>query len=133
MSQENVEIIRRAYEAWNRGDFDGTIAYIDPDVDWGFEGASRFPGTEASYHGHEGVREFWRLFIEPWEEFRIEIERTYDAGEAVVLFVTFHGKIGGMELREPFAHVVWVRNQMCVRLRSFDDRKAALEAAGLSE
>jgi len=133
MSQENIEIVRRAYEAWNRRDFDETIAHIDPDVDWGFEGASRFPGTEASYQGHEGVREFWRVFIEPWTDFRIEIEKTYDAGEAVVVFVVFHGKVGGIELSEPFGHVIWVRDHRCVRFRSFDDRKAALEAAGLSE
>src|SRR5687767_12414186 len=97
-------------------------------------GATRFPGTKGTYHAHDGVREFWRIFIEAWEEFRIEIEETRTEGDRVVAFVRFHAKAReGLELETPFVHLAEFREGEVVRFRSFDDRAEALEAAGLSE
>ena len=134
MSQENVEKVSRAYSAWNRRDFDNAIADADPDIEWTMIGATRFPGTEGTYHGHDGVREFWRVFIEPWEEFRIEIEDTQETGDLVVAHVRFYaGAREGLELEALFVHLLDFRKGNIVRFRSFDDRAEALEAAGLSE
>jgi uncharacterized protein len=133
MSQENVEKVSRAVDAWNRRDFDGAIADADPDIEWTMVGATRFPGTEGTYRGHGGIREFWRVFVEPWEEFRIEIEETRAEGDLVVTFVRFHAQArGGLNLEAPFVHVYDFREGNIVRFRSFDDRTEALEAAGLS-
>ena len=97
-------------------------------------GATRFPGTQGTYHGHDGVREFWRVFIEPWDEFRIEIEGTRATGDLVIAFVRFYAKAReGLELEAPFVHVGEFRSGKMIRFRSFDDRAEALEAAGLSE
>jgi ketosteroid isomerase-like protein len=134
MSEENVEKVFRAYSAWNRRDFDAAIADADPEVEWTMVGTTRFPGTAGTYHGHDGVREFWRVFIEPWEEFRTEIEGTRATGDLVVAFVRFHAKAReGLELEAPFVHLLEFREGTIVRFRSFDDRAEALEAAGLSE
>jgi ketosteroid isomerase-like protein len=134
MSQENVELVRRAYDAWNRRDFDAVIALIDPEIEWTTIGRPRFIGTEVTYHGHEGVREFWRLLIEPWTEFHIEVEGTRAAGDLVVAFVRFHGKAReGPELEAPFVHLLNIRQSKAVRFRAFDNRAEALEAAGLLE
>jgi uncharacterized protein len=134
VSRGNVEKLLRSYEAWNRRDFDAAIEVVDPEIEWTMIGASRFPGTEGTYHGHDGVREFWRVFIEPWEEFRIEVEGTRAAGDVVVVFVRFHAKAReGLELEAPFVHLSEFRRAKVVRFRSFDDRAEALEAAGLSE
>jgi ketosteroid isomerase-like protein len=134
MSQENVELVRLGYEAWNRQDFDTAIANIDPEVEWTFATGARPPGADASYHGHAGVREFWRLFIEPWQEVEIEVEDTRTTGDLVVAFVQFHAKArDGLEVDAPFAHVFTVRDGKTVRFKSFDDRAEALEAAGLRE
>jgi ketosteroid isomerase-like protein len=75
MSQENVEKVLRSYSAWNRRDFDAVLEIGDPEIEWTMFGTTRFPGTDGTYHGHDGVREFWRVFIEPWEEFRIETSK----------------------------------------------------------
>ncbi len=134
MSQENVETVRRAYDAWNRRDFDAVIALADPEIEWTMFGTTRFPGTEGTYHGHDGVREFWRLIIEPWAELHIEIEGTRAAGDLVVAFVRFHTKARqGLELEAPFVHLVDLRDGTVIRFRSFDNRAEALEAAGLAE
>ena len=134
MSREIEEKVSRAYNAWNRRDFDNAIADADPDVEWTMIGATRFPGTEGTYHGHDGVREFWRVFIEPWEEFRIEIEKTRATDDLVVVFALFHaGARDGLELEARFVHLLDFREGSIIRFRSFDDPAQALEAAGLSE
>jgi len=134
MSEENVEKVLRAYEAWNRRDFDAAVEIGDPEIEWTMVGTTRFPGTEGTYHGHEGVREFWRVFIEPWAEFRIEVEETRAAGDLVVAFVRFHAKARqDLELEAPFVHLLEFRDDKVIRFRSFDDRAEALEAAGLRQ
>lgn len=135
MSQdENVATVLRGYDAWNRRDFDAAIEIADPDIEWTMVGATRFPGTQGTYHGYEGVREFWREFIEPWEEIHVEIEDTRAAGDLVVAFVRFHAKAReGLELKAPFVHLLDFRDGKVIRLRSYDDRAEALEAAGLPE
>jgi ketosteroid isomerase-like protein len=134
MSQENVERVLLGYGDWNRRDFDAVVEVFDPEIEWTMVGATRFPGTEGTYYGHDGVREFWRLFIEPWAEFHIEVEETRAAGDLVVAFVRFHGEAReGLELEAPFVHLLDFRHGRVVRFRSFDNRAEALEAAGLSE
>jgi uncharacterized protein len=133
MSEENVEIVRRGYEAWNRRDFDTAIADSDPEVEWTFATGARPPGADASYKGHARVREFWRLFIEPWQEVEIEVEDTRTSGDLVVALVQFRAKArDGLEVDAAFAHVFTVRDGKVIRFKSFDDREEALKAAGLS-
>jgi uncharacterized protein len=134
MSEENVERVRRAYDAWNRRDFDVVIEVVDPEIEWTMVGGPRFLGTEGTYHGHDGVREYWRLLIEPWDELDIEIEETRAAGDLVVAFVRFHAKAReGLEVEAPFVHLLDFRHGTLIRFRSFDNRAEALEAAGLEE
>jgi ketosteroid isomerase-like protein len=129
-----VERVLRAYEAWNRRDFDVAIEVADPEIEWTMLGATRFPGTEGTYRGHDGVREFWGTFIEPWDEFRIEVEGTRGTDDLVVVFVRFHATAReGLELEAPFVHLAEFRRDKMIRFRSFDDRAQALEAAGLRE
>jgi ketosteroid isomerase-like protein len=135
MSEENLErLLRNSYDAWNRRDFDAAVEIADPEIEWTMIGATRFPGTQGTYHGHDGVREFWQMFIEPWEEFRIEIEEMRRSGDLVVAFVRFYAKAReGLELESPFVHLSEFRDGKIIRFRSFDNSEEALEAAGLSE
>lgn len=62
MSQENVEVVKRAIDAFNRRDLDAAVRYTHPDVevDW-----SRSQGVEAGiYRGREMTRRFWSTFLE---------------------------------------------------------------------
>jgi uncharacterized protein len=134
MSEKNVEIIRRGYEAWNRRDFDQVLEVADPEIEWTFAGAARFPGVDAVYHGHEGVRRFWTTFIEPWEQINIEVEELRDSGDFVVASIRFQA-VGrdGLEVDAPVMHVFTFRGSKIVRFEAFVDQEEALEAAGLSE
>ena len=61
MSQENVELARRAYDAFNRRDLDAFLAIADEEV----EAESRLGAVEGGYHGHEGLRRWWNDFLGP--------------------------------------------------------------------
>jgi len=133
ISEEIDEQVRRGYDAWNRRDFDAVLATYDPEIEWTMVGTTRFM-TESTYHGHDGVREFWRLLIEPWAELHIEVEGTRTAGALVVAFVRFRARArDGLELEAPFVHLLDFCAGKWIRFRSFDNRAEALEAAGLSE
>jgi ketosteroid isomerase-like protein len=74
MSEGNVEIVRKAWEAWSRADMAALFEFYDPEVEWDMS-HSYIPDMGV-FHGHEGIRAFFRewgaFFAEYWakpEEF----------------------------------------------------------------
>jgi ketosteroid isomerase-like protein len=108
MSQENVEIVRAALEAWNREDWDATFQDAPP----GFElDASRAVGP---MHGVFKLDEFRRVlveFAESWESVRVEPHEFIEAGDRVVVPWTMH--VRGREGIEAAARVavVWTTTE----------------------
>jgi ketosteroid isomerase-like protein len=103
MSQENVEIVRGLHEAFARGDNDTPFSVYDPEIEWDMTRLP-LPGEESVYHGHDGVRRYWRAWLEPWEFIDAPIERFVEAGHNVVtLFgpMTGRGKRSGVEVEFP--------------------------------
>ena len=87
------------------------------------------------YDGLEGVRGFWRDWLEPWEDYEIEYSEYIDAGDAVVLVFrqAGTGRGSGVRIEREFFGVWYLRDSKVVRFRLFESRGQALEAAGLSE
>jgi ketosteroid isomerase-like protein len=85
MSQENLELVRRVYEGWARGDFsEGDV--FSPDVefempDWPHSAGSR---------GLEGMRSIWQATLGAWDDFRAEPDRFIETGRHVVVFTHVH-------------------------------------------
>jgi ketosteroid isomerase-like protein len=52
MSQENIEVVRSAFAAWNRGDLDAWLETFHPRAEWRTSGA--FPGFKPAYYGDDG-------------------------------------------------------------------------------
>ena len=133
MSQENVELVRQGYEAWNRGDLEWQLDHIAPDHE--FQTAQLFPDTEAVYRGRRGWRQFWNTFREPWETLLVEVQRIEPIGEDRVLALyRFHGRgRDGVEVALEYANLITIENGLATRNVAFADWDQALEAAGLSE
>jgi uncharacterized protein len=134
MSQENVESVRRGYEAFARGDLDAVLAVLDPDVDWR-PAIAPILGVE-TLRGREGVRKFFTEdLFEGFDEFRAEPLSFEDFGEAVLVMVRYtgRGESTGLELDQIFATVYTLRNGRTVTMKDYPTRATALEAAGLSE
>ena len=135
MSEENVEILRRASEAFRRGDWMAATEPVHPEIEMD---ATRVPVPELArvYRGPEEVARFWLQWLEAWGDQEYE-EEWIDAGDQVVMWVTGHrlsGRGSGVEVAlPPYAWVVRVRDGKIVRSTMFMDKAEALEAAGLSE
>jgi ketosteroid isomerase-like protein len=132
MSQQNVELVRRGYDAFNRGDMNAAFELFDPEIEWS-EGTD-VPEPQL-YHGHDGVRRQQQRFRESWESFSIEPEEFIEAGDRLVVIVKLagRGKGSGIDVETRGAHVWTVRAGKAVRLEMYLDTATALEAVGLSE
>ena len=134
MSQENVEIVRRFFEAWNRREEETQTEAFAPEIEFRTAGLASPVGLDAVYCGHAGLRKFTQEFRESWEQLFADPERIVERGEQVVVLVRLRGKgRDGIEVERPFAHVWTMRGGRAVRIDGFADPQKALEAAGLSE
>ena len=134
MSQENVEVVRRFYEAWNRREEETQTEAFAPEIEFRTAGLASPVGLDAVYYGHAGLRKFTQEFREPWEQFFVDPERIIDRGEQVGALVRLLGKgRDGIEVERPFAQVWTMRSGRAVRIDGSAGQQKALEAAGLSE
>lgn len=138
MSRENVEVVRRVYEAARRRDAATVLALYHPEVelDPSRLGVAGLPGLGGGlYHGHEGLRNFFREWHEAWDSIEYDYEELIDAGEHVIAVVTRHarGRASGVEVESPFALVWTIREGKVIRVVWFLTRGDALEAVRLPE
>jgi ketosteroid isomerase-like protein len=134
MSQENLKIVREAFEAFLEGDQEKTAQLVDPEVEFHGTVGGLQEGQVA--HGQSEIDQtFEAEDLEAWEERRLEPEDFIDAGDDVVVLLHEYrrGKGSGIELEAKTAAVVAVSGGRVVRIQGYMDRDAALEAAGLSE
>jgi uncharacterized protein len=133
MSAENVGIVRRLYEAWNRADYSTALELIDPEIEVEYHGV--MIDKEASYRGHAGVRELLESTYENFEDYRVDVGEYIDRGDQVV--ASLHQRAAGTQSGVPVevrnAHVWTLRDGVAVRWRICRSKAEALEAVGLSE
>ena len=134
MSRENVEKLRAAYEAFSRGDFDGFLRYVDPDVV--LNPGVTAPDAQAQYLGRQALREFFvTIAAGPWEAVIVEPQEMIETEDGRVLCVErwrFQGR-DGLELERKLSSLFTFREGLIVRIDGFTDRAEALEAVGLRE
>jgi ketosteroid isomerase-like protein len=133
MSQENVEIVRAALEAFNRGDVDAVVADAAPDLEYVATGA--IPGAGGVYRGPEGFRRFLETFWGEFADARTELHEFIDAGSRVLVSQTLRGrgKQSGVEANWPVWQLWTLRDGKIVRGRGYTSRQEAVDAAGLTE
>jgi len=133
MSQENVEIVRRAFAEFEQGNFWVPEAF-DPSVriEWldplGVVGVSETVGLER-------LGTTLRTWFESWDRLTMTAEQLIDAGDQVVVVAVWHGrgKTSGATTEWRFGQVWTMREGRAIDLASYRDPAEALEAAGLSE
>jgi uncharacterized protein len=131
MSRENVEVVRRAFEAYARGDVETMLEALDQEVEW-----KQFEEPVPVY-GRDGVRGALRRWDETWDHLQVEAEEFIDAGEFVVLLIRFRGlgRASGVPVEQSSYHVFTVRDGKVARMFEYGpgERAEALEAVGLRE
>src|SRR5581483_1633473 len=123
-----LEVVQRSYAAFARGDLDGVLGDLDPDIEWVQAQGLPHGGT---YHGIAEVRRniFEPLDAEWWDEFTADPDEFVDAGDEVVVLGRYRGvaKGTGKRLDVPFVHVWTFRDGKATRFRQF------LDTAGWNE
>ncbi len=133
MSEENVELVRQAFEAFNEGGADAAEVFYDPAVVLD-NSQSPFPDAGV-YRGLESVRKWFEGLAEAFGDISYEVEAVRDLGDqvAVSLRVRGSGPHSGIDVDYRFAPLITMRDGKIVRVDRFTDLPEALEAAGLSE
>jgi ketosteroid isomerase-like protein len=128
MQAETRERIKGGIAAFNRGDIDGMLAPIHPQVE--FEPLRAvLDGTV--YEGHEGFRRWLGDMADDWEDFHLELLEIRDLGEDRVLVeavLRARARMSGVEIEGPAVWLCDLRDGMIARLRFYKDSGAALEA-----
>ena len=134
MSQENVEVVRRMFQAFADEGLDGYAEFWGPDIDWrAAEGAIDDVGE---MHGPIAVRRCVQDWIDTFDDFSVAVEELRDLGDDRVLSIQRlkgRAKLSGAETDLRFAVVSTVRDGKVVRGREYLSVEDALEAAGLRQ
>jgi ketosteroid isomerase-like protein len=125
VSSSNVEIVRKAFEAWARRDFEAALALADAQV------VLHDPGrTGATFRGHDQLKRFWEEWLEGWDEYRVEPKEFVEEGDEVFVASDQTGRasLTGIEVTQDLFQVFKLRDGVLVELRIYADRAPALDS-----
>jgi hypothetical protein len=128
--------ISRAYAAANRRDFELILTANDP-RSYEYHPSVDFlpPDMDAVYYGHSGYRQFWRNWLDAFEDIRWDPEELLELGESALVTTkqSGHGSGSGVAVSEPVFQLFTFRRGLVIRQQDFASRSKALEAAGLGD
>jgi len=131
MSQETVEIVLKAVEAWNSEGVEPLLEFYTEDVIW-----FPFPDSPDSadgFRGHDGIREVMAGWSNSFDEFTVATTEVRECGEKVVWLGEISGRIKGspVPVNQPMSSVAWdFRDGKIGRARFYPSWEEALEAVG---
>ncbi len=132
---ENADTMRRGFAAFSRGDWDGLLAEIDPEIEWHlvFE-LPDLPPDKKVFHGHDELRTLFDAFRSVWDELTLEVEEILHEGDdLLILRVLFQGRGGasGIEVDRHLFLVQELRGGKLLRQFPFETEAEAFAAAGV--
>jgi ketosteroid isomerase-like protein len=134
MSEENVKIVHRVVEAWEKGDFVAAAQMFDPEIE--FETFMPDADENVTTSGTHGLAAFMRDWLAQWRDYRIAGDEFREVGTDTVLASVRQlatGKHSGAVVEGPGYCVFGIRDGKVISLGLYYDREKALKAAGLSE
>jgi ketosteroid isomerase-like protein len=113
---DNAELLLAGFDAWNHDDCEAWLALLAPGIE--VHTAGVFPDLALVYSGHEGAKRFWRQLREPWEVFRIDVERVEAEGDLAAAAVRFRatGIDSGVKVDMRFGNAIRVRDGLATVL-----------------
>jgi ketosteroid isomerase-like protein len=131
MSQENLEVVRKVYDAWARSDPSQAFDYLDPEVVW--EAIEDAPDA-GTYRGHSGVKRYMNDWLQDFEDFAFEFGQPVEVDGRLVLeqWGRNTGKGSGLKTEIHYAAAYTFRRGKVLTVKEFNTYAEALEAAGPS-
>jgi ketosteroid isomerase-like protein len=133
MSEANVEIAKRALDAFNRRDVDAFMEFTTSDFELFPAMAGAVVGS--SVRGREGIEMLFGEIRDIWEEQHVIADEFRDLGDRVLVLgrIVGRGRASGIPVETPVATITDFRDGKMARVRTYLDHGEALRAAGLSE
>jgi len=128
MSGENVEVVREAWDAYARGDYDRIAGFHDPHI-------VVVTLEDGALYGNDAVLANYQRWDEAWEGAKTTLEEVIGHGDRVFVAARFHarGRASGVEVETRLYEVYTVRDGKVLRIDEYATRDEAIEAAGLRE
>lgn len=129
MADRREELVRRGWDAWERGDPEAAIALYAPDV---VVYAPPEIGNAGTFQGVQGFLEWAAAWYEAWETFEQELLRVELIGETHVIADTLQtgkGRGSGIEVERQASWVYDVRDEQLVYMALYWDRERAVASA----
>jgi len=126
MSEADVELTHRAYEAFNARDWRAFSELMHPDI----EVQSRLVAMEGAYRGEEGLRSWRDAIMGFLPDYTVKIEEIHDLGDVMLVrsLGTGHGASSGTPIHDPFWHALEWKDGLCVWWRNCSTEAEAREA-----
>ena len=131
MSQENLEIVRRAMDAYNARELTAYLAEISDSVRF----QSRFSAIDSViYNGHADMRRYFANLDEVWSRYEMQLERMVPEGNQVAALCHLYavGRDSDIQLEEHPGVVFTIEAGTIVAMDSYSTHADALAAIGLS-
>jgi ketosteroid isomerase-like protein len=127
MAEGDPERLRRGYEAFNAGGVRAILEDLDPDIR--IQERGTVP-DRASYHGREGVKKFFDVIVEAFDDLKYEVEDVIDKGANVIVVLrqTVRGRSSGIRMEGRTVHLWEMRNGRPIALSIFGTSEQALVA-----
>ena len=122
MASADVQTLRDAYEAFNRGDIPAVLEAMDPAIEWNEPGGGRAPS--GTFQGSQSVaNDVFSTVPENFDEFSARPDRFFEAfGDHVIVIGEFRAKSkGGGDMTAAFVHVWQMRDGKAARFHNYVD------------
>jgi ketosteroid isomerase-like protein len=134
MAQENIELVCRAIDFFNRREIDRALESTHPDLemDW----SNSIGPLKGVYRGRKEVLGFWQSFLEAWDEVRWDPQEIIEVDEArliVVNRVRMHGKHSGADVEATGVQLWTITDGKGRKVKLYQTKTDALEGVRLSE
>lgn len=127
--QANLQTIKKAYEAFGRGDIQTILSLLTDDVEWTLPGPSEVPYA-GKRHGHAGTAEFFRLLAQADEVLTFEPRDFLAQGDLVVVLGRYSARVRstGRVAESDWVHVFKFRGDLVASWHEYYDTAAYAEA-----
>ena len=127
MSSENVELVRRGFEALSEGGVEALLPFIHPEFE--VTTPANLAAEPDTYRGHEGIRRYFDSFYDAMDEVRFEAREFREAGGRVIVPTTLiaRGRTTGIETEQEVVLVWSMRDGQAIRVEVFATLDEALE------